>query len=225
MDPSGLDYLLVGGSNSTKESMEKWKQQLIDEGLLEDGEDIYILWDNDEEFITGVESIDIEARYSQLNSWFMSHAGVKDLKIIAHSEGACTVGTLIFDWLNKPTADWDSQLNGERRVYNRTKSVLDHELRGVFLVECLTGISDTRASNYNERDLWGLGDRLSRRGIIAANIFNSCSIVNLSPLPGWMRIDVASWNDPFIGIIPGTIYHHTSAKKDSLSVIKTLLNK
>ncbi|MBN1190561.1 MAG: hypothetical protein JXA46_12475 [Dehalococcoidales bacterium] len=66
MDPSGLDYLLVGGSGSKEKDMLKWKQEVIDSGVLTKGEEVYIIWDNDPE-IAGLQSCDVGERYSQLD--------------------------------------------------------------------------------------------------------------------------------------------------------------
>jgi RHS repeat-associated protein len=219
VDPSGLDYLLVGGSGSTEEDMLIWKQQLIDSGMLAEGEYVYILWDIDPE-LAGWEMCDVDPRLSQLDEWLIAFDGhVTDLKIIAHSEGAAAVGTYIADWLH-----------GTGTVSESSANLLNSQLTGVFLVECPTGgIMKGFIDNYDWTKLNGIGDELTERGIKAANIYNDRSIVNSTPLEGWQRYNVASWNDflfagiPVVGPPWSYIYHHSSAKKDSLTVIKSIL--
>lgn len=76
-----------------------------------------------------------------------------------------------------------------------------------------------------------LGEKLSKRDIVSANIYNSCSVVTAA-IGGMNNVNVASWNDyvfatAFAGSVPGliatTAYNHSSAKKDSLTVIKSLV--
>jgi RHS repeat-associated protein len=225
IDPSGLDVLLVGGSDSTYDSMMEWRQQVIDSGMLAEGEEVYIIWDIDSE-IAGIQSCDVAPRYTQLDTWLSKHQDVTDLKIISHSEGAAATGTYIADWLH-----------GTGNVSESSANLLNSQLKGVFLVEPPTGISNIRVNNYDWTRLNGLGEALGRKNIKAANIYNACSIVNSSPLEGWDRYNVASWNDYLIsglvfggdpivsvgGFIGANIYNHSSAKKDSLTVIKSIL--
>lgn len=96
VDPSGLDYLLVGESNSTEDEMNTWKKQLEDSGALKDGEQVYIIGDNDTEAIPAV-GCDIDPRISQIDQWLSNPPTgtdsngnaikVTDLKIVGHSKG------------------------------------------------------------------------------------------------------------------------------------------
>jgi RHS repeat-associated protein len=222
-DPSGLDYLLVGGSNSTEDDMEKWKAQLVDQSLLAEGEQIYVLWDNDREAqpITIVDKCDVKPRYAQLDNWLSNPTNaegdsivVTDLKIIGHSEGAATVGTYVAEWLHP-----------EGNSSQSATDLLNSQLSGVFLVDCPIGISSMGLWNYRGSKLNGVGKELEDRGIKSADIYNSYSFARLGfPLSGWDSYNVASWNDGIFGFFAWW-YNHNSTKKDSLPVIKQILQE
>ena len=225
IDPTGLDFLLVGGSNSTEKDMMEWRQQVIDSGMVKTGEQVYILWDNDREKYTGI-GCDIAPRCSQLDGWLCNPTDlngnsvtVTDLKMIGHSEGAAAVGTYVTDWLN-----------GNDNVSPDANALLDSQLKGVFLVDCPTGIPGNTIANFNYTYLSETGDRLVNRGIKSGDIYNSCSIVRGPTLKGWNNYYIASWIDYvelFINfpIVPiwSSIYDHGSAKTDSIPVIKSIL--
>ncbi len=228
IDPNGLDWLLVGGSNSAEKDMERWKAELYAQGLVGEGEEVYYIFDNDREFpMSGINACNIGPRYAQLDQWFLEHQGIANLKIAGHSEGAATVGTYISDWVN-----------GTGMISNQ--DLLNSQLKGVFLVDCPTGpLSNLGLVNYSYVNLYGVGEKLSRKGIVSADIYNSSSLVHQSHLQGWQSYDLASWWQKALrygasAMGPGvqaiqkfsaTMKFHDKAKKDSLTVMKSILNK
>jgi RHS repeat-associated protein len=219
IDPNGLDYLLVGGSGSTEKQMIKWKQQIVDSGVLTQGEQVYTLWDNDPENLL-TENADINPRLDQLDAWLSNPTDangnsvtVTDLKIVGHSEGAATVGTYIGDWIK-----------GSDKVSASSSSLLNDQLSGVFLVDCPTGISNIKVNNFDYRDLNKVGNELQKRGIKSADIYNGCGIVHSSSLSGWKSYDVSKWYDYLAGPVAWW-YTHDRAKNDSISIIDKVLNK
>ncbi|MBN1190560.1 MAG: hypothetical protein JXA46_12470 [Dehalococcoidales bacterium] len=157
-----------------------------------------------------------------------------DLKILGHSEGGATVGTYISDWADQTG-----------NISQSANNLLNSQLSGVFLVDCPTGkLPNSRIANYNYRKLNGLGEKLSYKGIVSADIFNSCSLVHQSTLSGWDSRDVAGWGDKVstwgsrvINLASGdmlkfvtglgitTNYYHGRAMTDALTVIKDKLQK
>ncbi len=225
VDPDGKDYLLIGGSGSKEKDMLKWKLQ-VENALCEDGEEkVYILWDNDPENVAVLWTrFDVNPRLDQVDSWLSNPVDangdpvtVTNLKIVGHSEGAATTGVYM-----------DKYLDGSSDISQRSRDLLDSQLRGVFLVDCVTGISAIKGANYTYRDIEDVGDRLSyEKQVKAASIYNGAGPVYATPLSGWKNINVASWNDYlrnfFIpgGYIFSIAYNHSSAKYDALPKIKT----
>jgi RHS repeat-associated protein len=224
LDPNGHDYLLVGGSGSTAAEMKEWKDMIVASGVLSEGEQVYTLYDNDPESVP-FQMADVAPRYAQLDAWLSNptdDAGnsvkVTDLKIMGHSEGAATTGTYIADWLD-----------GSNKVSKSSAGLLDTQLKGVFLLDCPTGISGDWVLNYDYTKLNDVGEKLTNRGIKAADIYNSCGPIHAARLSGWDNYSVASWNDYFVnsfGLLPwlANIKHnHTSTKQDSISVVKNIV--
>ena len=201
----------------------------MDYGWVGFEEGVYIFVETAGDSITAV-GCDIAPRLSYLDAWLTNHTGVTDLKIIGHSEGAATVGTYIANWLDGRIRNTPG-FEGEKYwtlVSQAASDLLNSQLRGVFLVDCPTGISDIGLANYDSNRLNDVGWKLSReKGIKSGDIYNACSIVHSVPLSGWNSYNVASWNDyalaGIFGIIINTPRNHTSAKKDSLTVIKSIL--
>ena len=158
IDPSGMDYLLIGGSGLDKEEMLKWKDRVIEEGMVAEGEEVYILKDNDPENVV-IHRFDVDPRLERLDQWLSNPTDLDGksvkitvLKLIAHSEGAATTGVYM-----------DKYLDGSSGISQHSRELLDSQLRGVFLVDCITGISAIKGANYTYRDIENVGYRLGKK--------------------------------------------------------------
>jgi hypothetical protein len=119
-------------------------------------------------------------------------------------------------------------------VSQSSASLLNSQLKGVFLVDCPTGIP-SGVFNFKSRNLNGLGEELSKRGIKSGDIYNSCSIVHRGTLKGWEAYDLATWKSyiittgaislhTIIGTLATSAYYHGQARENSLTVIKSIMN-
>lgn len=222
IDPTGLDWLFVGGSNSSYEDVMEWVYEAFFAGLFSPGETIGVLYDWDPEVIPTV-GCDTGPREIQIDGWLKEHQDATDLKIVGHSEGAAATAQYLANWAeNKP---------GVSGVSQESRNLLDSQLTGVFLVEMPTPLG---VWGFNAKAVNQLGKTLQGKGVTSADIYNSTSFVHQGNLSKWESKDLATTKDKIVGaIMPGgvlgAIVHtaqvHMRAKEDSLTVIKSMLQK
>jgi len=171
VDPSGQDYVIVGGSGSKQSDFNVWFWNMYLKAMGSD-EIIVYLPDNDPELFP-FEWYDVNPRVEQLSER-LEIGDLTDIKLIGHSEGAATVGKYL------------SNLS-----YNKeyASQYVQDELRSAILLECPTGASDTFVYNFNaEVDLYYLPARMANTDvdIKLSDQWNVGSIAHASGiLPGW----------------------------------------
>jgi len=167
VDPSGLDYIIVGGSGQTKaQIVQEYAEFMAYLGYT--GEMVIILEDIDPALIPGVES-----RVQQITD-ALTNDELTDIKLIGFSEGAAAIGTFL------------SRLADDLNIIS---SSARDELSAAILLECPSGIGGSIfVTDYGVRTLYDLPSELKEAGIniSLANIYNEASMATTFPgLRGW----------------------------------------
>jgi RHS repeat-associated protein len=169
-DPSGLFYLVVGGSGS--KAGDEGKYAWMVNQLLQDGEQWAFLPDNDPESWYAVR--DAAPREQQIIDYLNSN-DLTDIKIIGFSEGAAATGKFLNDLAANPNIVKNSS-----------------EIQGAALLECPTGISDLMVNNFDDSMLYNLPKILN---FPVLDIWNRASIVHDSgTLPRWNKTNSFSYD-------------------------------
>jgi RHS repeat-associated protein len=201
IDPSGLDYVIVGGSGQGSDPDDPnnneaywqayWEAWLSGNGFLGNGEQVIFLADIDPENIPW-QAGDVDPRLQQLEER-LAKGDLTDIKLIGFSEGAATVGTFLANIADN--REYAASYRGE--------------LRSAMLLECPTGPGTfTRLDNYNYSKLNDLPKRLKNANvkISIGDAWNSASIVHRTTPSGegWNRYsyDSRSWALRMLDHIP-----------------------
>jgi hypothetical protein len=231
VDPSGLDWVIVGGTGSEATDSQEWYDWLYANDMVLPGEYIYFIPDTDSQVLNLIGNGDIAPRYNCLVNYLNSpNVEFTNIKLIGHSEGAATVGQLMADFVN-----------GTGNIPEHVRDVLADQLKAVFLLEAPTGIGTSiKMNNYDYNNLNGVGDKLATMNKQSADIYNSVSMVHRSSLQGWNAYDTARWYEKtanelckwtggvireYIGRGIMTPILHDRIKTDALTVIKSILAK
>ncbi|MBI4331763.1 MAG: RHS repeat-associated core domain-containing protein [Chloroflexi bacterium] len=221
IDPNGLDWIIVGGQNSTPDDYKFWYDHLKANDLLKPGEKVYFLPDTNPGLLVFT-NVNVNPRFMDLIGLLYSPNDYTDIKIMGHSEGAATVGTLMAELADNPNILPESVRN---------------QLRAVFLLETPTGLANLGVRNFNFFELSDLPRRLGnvRGGIIIADIYNSASKVHDMMIPGWEgnTYDVATLYQKMLAMylsgnwglfsLALTAIEHDAIKADAMKVIQNLL--
>ena len=201
IDPTGLDYIFVGGHNS-KVTDAWWNIMLTKLNVDVTKEKVLFIPDptpGDRCFEAGDQAGDLE--------FALATGDYKDIKIIGHSEGAAATAIVL-----------DRMANDSSYLANT--NVRD-ELTAAFLLDAPTGISDffvggpSINSAYNNLPA-EVHANTSMGNVILADIWNTASIVHsLGDMPGWERnshsYDSRSWWEQTLSyfspeLLPGYSY-------------------
>jgi len=183
-DPSGLDYVVVGGSGSTSDWGEAYEAYLRANLPIPEDEAIIFLEDIDPENLLKGDLWNVGPRLEQLLGR-LGQGDLTDIKLIGFSEGAATVGTFLARLAENP---------------NIVSSSVRSELRSAILMDCPTGTGQSLAMwNYDSAALNKLPQHLAdaRIDISLADVWNRASMVHGGQLPGWKGVSFSYDSRPW----------------------------
>jgi hypothetical protein len=161
IDPTGLDYVFVGGMSTSKKDEMHYKIWIYKNLDVAPGEKVVFIPDPQHSVPN------VNGRAEQIAD-VINQEGLTNVKLIGHSEGAASVGKFARQYVEDP-------------------SIIENNLETIILINCPTGYAvDMLVGGYNTSLLYNLPIDLGKLGVKCLDIYNESDFVHGSgTLPGW----------------------------------------